>query len=142
VSASDPLTSAPTPPRSRTKWLAAFVVLGAVVCGMLVGFAGSRVLAIHRMRSGAGVHIPPPWAGETMLMRLDRRLDLTDEQHDEIRSILLRRHGRMIEVTRSVHPQVRAELEAANAEISRVLTPEQRKKFETMRMRIPGLGRH
>ena len=72
-------------------------------------------------------------------------LSLTSQQRDQIGSIMDRHHKRMQEITEAIHPQMRQELESANREIEAILTPEQRTKYNTMRMRlerfIPGHGR-
>ena len=71
-----------------------------------------------------------------MLNRLDRRLDLTDAQRKQVEEILRRRHARINAMWSGVRPRVRAEVDATNAEIAKVLTPEQRAKFERMRMHL------
>jgi len=38
----------------------------------------------------------------------------------------------------AVRPQVRQELDVTNAEIEKILTPDQRTQFAKMRMRMPG----
>ncbi|MFP5245310.1 MAG: hypothetical protein ACLGH0_01355, partial [Thermoanaerobaculia bacterium] len=52
---------------------------------------------------------------------------------------------RMNELMASIHPRMRGEIDAANEEIARVLTPEQRAKFEKLKIRMrrhgpPGPG--
>jgi Spy/CpxP family protein refolding chaperone len=132
VSVADPL-----PPRrttTRTAILAFVVILATFAAGVLAGVAIDR--RMHR-------NPPPPFMVEAMLHRLDRRLDLTDQQRDTIEQIIQRRHARMSRLFAHVRPQMDAEIAATNAEIERVLTPEQREKFQKMRMRLgPRHGRH
>ena len=68
-----------------------------------------------------------PHVSRMMLRHLDLRLDLTDAQRAQVEQILERHHA-----------QMRGQLDAANAEIERVLTPEQRARFARMRMRLHG----
>lgn len=119
-----------TPPPRRTKWIAALIVAGAFVAGVLVGIAATHLL-LHR---GHRRHMPGR-ASHFMAERLDRRLDLTDEQEKKVKEIIARRHARMDQVWGSVHPRVRAEIDATNDEIAKILTPEQRAKFEKIKMR-------
>lgn len=125
MSVADPLP----PPRTttRTAIIAVFVVLAAFATGVLAGIAIDRRL--HRPPA-------PAFMVDAMLHRLDRRLDLTDEQREKIEQIIERRHERMTELFAHVRPQMDAEIAATNAEIERVLTPEQREKFQKMRMRL------
>jgi Spy/CpxP family protein refolding chaperone len=79
---------------------------------------------------------PPPHVTKFIVNRLDRQLDLTDEQRTKIEAILDRRHERIRAIMEQTHPRVRAEVEQTNAEIEAILTPEQRVKFEKLKMRL------
>ena len=114
----------------KTKWIAAVVVLAAFASGVLVGVAGSHFFPLHR-----GRHIPKR-AAHFMVERLDRRLDLTDDQEKKVEAIIARRHPRMEQIWASAHPRIEAEIAATNNEISSILTPEQRVKFEEIKMRV------
>lgn len=105
---------------TRTTVIAAFALVLTFVAGVFAGAVGHHVL-------GPRIHRPRPMQS-MMIHHLDMRLDLTDAQQAQIERILEQRHARM-----------RGEIEAVNADIERVLTPEQRKIFATMRMR-PGRG--
>ena len=132
------------PPRRnsalKTTIIAAVVVVLAFVAGFVAGAAVDRVM-LHRW----GMGMPPRFASEAMVNRLDRRLDLTDAQRTRIESILDRHHQRIGAMWSKVRPVMRAEIETTNEEIARVLTPAQRQKFERLRMRLgprhgPGPG--
>jgi Spy/CpxP family protein refolding chaperone len=71
-----------------------------------------------------------------MVNRLDHCLDLTDQQRKQVEEILNRHRENINAMWAGVHPHVRAEIDAANAEIVKVLTPEQRAKYEKMRMHL------
>ena len=103
----------------KTVVIASVVVLVTFISGVFTGIFVDRVL-MHRMRGH-----PPRFASKMIVHRLDRHLDLTDDQRTKIEQIIERRHRSM-----------GREIEAANAEIERVLTPEQRQKFAKIRMHL------
>ena len=103
---------------TRTTVVAALALLLTFAAGLLAGAAGHRAMFMR--------HGPEP-AMRMMIHHLDRRLDLTDAQRAEVERILARRHQTLMK-----------ELDGANAEIERLLTPEQRARFAKMRMRLHG----
>ena len=119
-------------PATKTTIAAVLVLVLTFGAGFIGGAAVHHLLIAHRESI-------PPFAMHAMVNRLDRRLDLTDAQRQQVEEILTRRRARINAMVTGVHPRVRAELEATNAEIAKILTPEQRAKFEKMRMH---LGRH
>ncbi len=124
----------PTPsPASSTRRTAVLLVAVAFVAGALIGFAGGRVYSIYRL-----MHRGPrtEFQRDRILNHLNRELNLTPQQHDQIAAIMERHHKRMQEISEGVRPQMHQEIEGANREIEAVLTPEQRKKYEDMRMRM------
>ena len=70
--------------------------------------------------------------------RLDRRLDLTDAQRAQVEQIIRRHHARIDGMWDDLRPRMHAEIAQANAEISRILTPEQRAKFERLKFHVGG----
>ena len=135
MSVSEPPQDLPPlpPPRSgaTTVVIATIIVLLAFAAGIIAGVAGDRLL-IHR-----GYMVgPPPIAVKAIVHHLDRELRLTPQQHTQIEAIIGRGHTRITAVWSSVHPRIHAEIERTNAEIEKILTPEQRRKFATMKMRF------
>src|SRR5438094_976231 len=132
----------PTPSPSSTRRTAILLVAVAFIAGALIGFAGGRVYSIYHLFDRGH---RPEFMRQRIVGHLDRELKLTSQQHDQIVAIMDRHHKRMQEITEAIHPQMRQELEVANREIEAILTPEQRTKYNTMRMRlerfIPGHGR-
>ncbi len=118
---------------TKTKLVAVAVILVTFVAGLAAGVFAAHM---HILYGGPGAARFP----HAMVNRLDRRLDLTDAQRKQVEEIINRRHANIHTMWATVRPQVRAEVERANDEIARVLTPEQRARFEKMRMRM--LGRH
>lgn len=76
-----------------------------------------------------------------LVKRLDHRLDLSPQQEAEIEKILERGQQRISAVWGEARPRVRQEIERTNAEIERLLTPEQRVEFQKIKMRIGHRGR-
>jgi len=126
VSVNEPV---PTGRRTSTTVLAAVALLVTFAAGLLVGIAGDRYLLWKRP-------VPPPRGAAFLMQRLDRRLDLTPQQEVQITQILDKHQQRMRAVWTNVHPQLRREVEETNAEIERILTPEQREKFAKIKMRL------
>lgn len=130
-------TSTPSPTKARTTALVVVVV--AFFAGLLVGVAGDHVYLIHNRQ------LFPRHGMESMkqrmLSRLDRELDLNPQQREQVHRIIEAHHQRIEVLSNSVRPQIREELERANREISAVLTPDQRVKYASIRMRMHGGNR-
>ncbi len=109
------------------------VVIVAFFAGILVGVAGDR---LYLVRSGRLVPSHPRFSSERMADHLGRELALSPSQKTQIQAIIEHHHAKIETVTNNVRPQIRQELDATNAEIDTVLTPEQRTKFASLRMRM------
>lgn len=119
---------------TRTTIIAMLVVVLTFGAGFAVGLFTGHMTALRIFRPER----LPEFATRAMVRRLDRRLDLTDAQRTQITDIINRRHRAISEVRGSLQPKIRAEINKANEEISRVLTPEQQKKFEDVKLRLGG----
>ena len=109
---------------TKTVVIAALALVATFIAGFVVGAVVDRFMIFH-----GRPHRPPPMAAFAMMNRLDRHLDLTDEQSKQVRAILEKHHTR-------IRGEVHQEIETANAEIEKVLTPEQREKFQKLKMRL------
>jgi hypothetical protein len=67
-----------------------------------------------------------------LLEVLGRRLDLSAEQEERVREIVLDYGARADEVMRSLRPRMVVQLDSLRLAIAEVLTPEQREKFEAL----------
>ena len=127
-------TSTASPTKARTTALVVVVV--AFLAGLLIGVAGDHVYLIHSRQ------LSPRRGMEGMarrlLDRLDHELALTPQQRDQVHRIIEAHHKKIETLTGAVRPQIRQELDQANREIEAVLTPEQRVKFDAVRMRMHG----
>lgn len=115
--------------RTKTVVVAVTVLILTFIAGAAAGAFGAHMIILH---GGPGAERFP----HAMVNRLDHRLDLTDAQRAEVEAIIKRRHAHIDALWNGVRPQVRAEIERTNEEIAKVLTPEQRVRFERMRMRM------
>jgi hypothetical protein len=132
------LTVTPTPSPSSTRTTAVVVVIVAFIAGGFVGLAADHIFLVHHLFFSRG------FAAHRIVERLDRELNLTPQQKTAVQQIIERHRARIDAIMGGVRPQVRRELDATNAEIEKVLTPDQRDKFAKMRMRMPrrGMGPH
>ncbi len=124
---------------NSTRTTAVAVVLAAFAAGMIVGVTGDRVYLIHTRQL-----FPSRVAGRSMTKhladRLDRELHFDPQQRKTVEGILERRRQSIDTIWSSVRPQVEIEINAANAEIDKVLNAEQRTKFKTLQMRMRSHG--
>ena len=127
--------SAP-PPRRRSILVAAIVVFLAFGAGVVIGVISDRVYLLKhdRIIPRGGIE----FMGKHLVKRLDRSLDLTDAQQVQIEAIIDRRTKRMLASSDAVHRAIYDEFTATHTEIEKVLTPEQRAKFERMQHRWHG----
>lgn len=69
------------------------------------------------------------------LKRLDRQLELTPEQHEDIVKIMTASRERTAPLWYAIAPQLREELKRVRGEIRKLLTPEQRKLWSELNRR-------
>jgi Spy/CpxP family protein refolding chaperone len=119
---------------SNTRTAAVVVVIVAFVAGILVGVAGDH---LYLIRSGRLFpRHTSRFASDRMAEHLGRELQLSPQQKTQVQQIIERHRTKIDAMMSSVRPQVRQELDATNAEIEQVLTPDQRTKFAKLRMRV------
>jgi Spy/CpxP family protein refolding chaperone len=121
-----------TPSGNRTRRTAILIVAVAFIAGALIGVAGGRAWSLLR---GPIPHRPDFVRGR-IVEHLDESLQLTPQQREQVEKIMERHHQRMREISEGMRPRMRQEIDAANREVESLLTPEQRKKFEKMKMRM------
>jgi hypothetical protein len=129
-------TSDPLQPARGTsaKTIAALVVILAFIAGLLIGIVGDRIY-LFRNRDRVGMRAMRSIT-EHIVARLDRDLQLTPQQHDEVMRIFETRRQHIEAINAAVRPQIRREIDEGNAEIEKILTPEQRVKFDKLKMRM------
>lgn len=133
MSVSEPV---PPPARAKATTIAAVVIVLAFIAGLLIGVVGDRVWMFHFRDRVFGHGGRGGGMTRFIVARLDRELQLSAQQKDEVTRILDAHRQRIDAITAGVRPQVRREIDQSNAEIEKILTPDQRTKFEKMKMRM------
>ena len=108
----------------RSKSLALMFILGAVLVGGVLGFTADRVFARDSACRSADKR--------TYRDRFAAELELTDEQRAMVDTLLDARHAQMAEVMAPIRPRLDSISAATRTQISRILTEEQRPRFERM----------
>jgi Spy/CpxP family protein refolding chaperone len=117
---------------NRTRvWFSLFIL--AVFC---VGLALGLVLG-RRMPGGppqrSGIFMGPPGGrprGGMLIERLDRELQLTPEQKVRVQAIFDERRSHLEAVQRDIATRAEREQHELQAEVRKVLTPEQQSRFD------------
>lgn len=114
-----PIAHLPKPPRA---WLTLLMGGVLLISGMVIGAGGTTLLLKHRM--GQPNSAPKQFSGR-LLRRIERDLDLTEEQSEEVRSILELHREEMRTIRLQVGEKIDDSFEALKEEVSAVLSPEQ-----------------
>lgn len=108
-------------------WVIFYAVAIFLAGGVTGGLVVARV-AMHRFFHPPG----PEQMADRILRRMESRLDLTSDQVNQIRPILEKAGTTMQQVRLDSMKRVRETMDQSHAEIAKLLTPEQQKKFEEM----------
>ena len=120
--------------RSSARTIAVVTVVATLIVGFLLGVVADRVwLYRHGPRFGSHAQ---RFTTDRIVKRLDGELHFTDEQRAQVTQIIHARQQRIAVIQTTVRPQIRAEIDQANAEIDKILTPDQRTKFQQVKMRV------
>jgi Spy/CpxP family protein refolding chaperone len=118
----------------NTKLVAALIFLGALAIGMVAGIFIDRALFQSSAPPYAlpRVYDRPPDAGVPMMRHFAQTLDLTTAQQSELDRVLENYRQRLDFFRHSMHPRYAAMRDSLHADIRKILTPEQQKKFDEM----------
>lgn len=103
-------------------------VLLVFILGILCGFLVTHLLYKYRIESILTGRAQT--REEVIVNRLDRKLGLDERQEGQIRTIIHETHEEIKALRNQLRPQTEAVIEKAQTNISMILTPEQRKKYE------------
>jgi hypothetical protein len=102
------------------------VAVASLTAGAALGVAGDRVLTARARAETRS------WR-ESAVARLESRLALDKDQVVKVRAIFDAQHPRFVEIMREVQPELRALHDRTDAEIRKVLRPEQAAKLDELR---------
>lgn len=123
-------------------------VFSLFLSGLAIGALGMH---LYHGRSGppTGPHFVGPPHGR-MLAMLERRLDLTPEQREQVVAIHEESRRASHEIRRELRPQLERQMEETREKIRAILTPEQQARFDELHEELKsrfgrfllGEGRH
>ena len=114
--------------RPRRRWVRTFLLaLVIFVSGAVVG--GGLTFKVTTTGFKRFFQSPETVA-ERITRRMDKTLDLTDDQVLRVRQIILERQMVFYSLRKEVQPRLEAEIENTRRELNAVLTPEQARKWE------------
>ncbi|MEA4856329.1 MAG: hypothetical protein AAGU21_13030 [Solidesulfovibrio sp.] len=116
---------------TATKVLAGLLLFAS---GAVTGFFGSRLLA-ERGRFDL-FHGDPRHFSEMVVRRLSDDLDLSAEQREKLRPIVLNTGDVLAKIRRDQEPKVREAIDRSIEDTRAILTPEQREKFTALMDRL------
>lgn len=128
-----PVNMAIPQPWYARRWVVIALALVLFLSGALVGGGGAFAFVVSRARHAAR---HPDEAHRRMLERMVGKLDLTPEQYERVRGVIVRRQGAMRAMRKDFQPRVRQELEATVSQVEAELNPEQAKRWRTMVERL------
>lgn len=118
----------PALPRPRAHWLRKTLLAVAILlCGMVIG--SGLTLRVLWVQVTAAIQNPAE-IPQRISHRMDRVLDLTDEQSKRVEEILSREYQALAEIRREIAPRVQAELDKTRNDVAAALTPEQARKWQ------------
>ena len=114
------------------------VILATVVIFLAGGVTGGIVVRTYAPKVVKRTHVSPPLPishdrRQEYIAKLDRELELTDEQQVKIEQILAASQKRMKQIWEPFEPQVKEEYRRTRREIFEVLTPEQQVEMKSWR---------
>lgn len=115
------------------RWQAFLALVVLFLLGTVAGGLGAHLYYARALgRPPVG---PPSLAGSFMGPRLERALDLSPEQADQLRRILEENRREAEAMRREMAPRVRAAMARSEERIREILDPEQLERFERMQRR-------
>jgi hypothetical protein len=113
-------------PRRRRLWTI-LLALAIFSCGVLVGGGLTfKIITIGYKRAFQ----EPEVLAEKITRRMERQLDLNNDQLIQVRRIILEQQKALQALRKEFRPRLDGQLEKTRLELAAVLTPEQARKWE------------
>ena len=112
------------------RWQALVALAGLFVLGVAAGGLGAHLYYARALERPPG---PPPFFADFMGPHLERRLDLTAEQRQQLRAVLDESRREAEALRHDLAPRMRDVMERSEQRIREILTPEQRQRFAELR---------
>ena len=107
-----------------------------IAISLLIGFGAGAVYGQWHARANFREHWKHGGMKEHLLKRFSSELHLTPEQQTQVAAIFDARHPQMMALQAEMRPQFEALRNSTQAEIRKVLTPDQMPKFNEMNARM------
>lgn len=121
----------------NSRLLAGIVILLVGLAGVAIGAALDRAVEHRRMMAivvgGRVPKGPPPEARRWVLSRLQRELDLSPSQREQVDSVLARREADVRALMIEMRPRFEAISDRTRRDIQAALSPDQQKRFTELR---------
>ena len=118
-----------------SRFVALAAALSLLVCGIVIGALGTFVV-LQRPHPLDGMRPPPqqppPPPPPPFTREMEERLDLSDDQRQQIQAILRDSREESEAIRRELRPRLEKNLKATQDRIGAVLTPEQHKTFDEL----------
>lgn len=118
-----------------SRFVAVAAALSLLVCGIVIGALGTFVV-LQRPHPLDGMRPPPqqppPPQPPPFTREMEERLDLSDDQRQQIQAILRDSREESEAIRRELRPRLEKNLEATQDRIGAVLTPGQHKTFDEL----------
>jgi hypothetical protein len=114
-------------PRRRVPWGAILLGIAILGVGIIIG-AGGMVIITRSMIQHAARH--PEQIPEKAAQRLARRLDLSEQQKQQVQAIITDRLRKVNHVRQKMQPLIAAEVQKFHDDVAEVLTEEQAQEWD------------
>ena len=116
-------------PKTRKKihWKSVLLGLAILCCGMVIGVGITlhvgHSMILHTLNPGDRM-------ASHITRKIDRKLDLTDEQKAEVEKIVTHRVSEFRNILDTMYPDIKKQITSMHQEVAGILTEKQRVKWE------------
>ena len=120
-------------PARKSSWKLALAAVFIFICGIVVGTGGTLILIKHTIMTSIA---NPAKSIEKAGLRLKKKLDLKDDQFEQVEAILSNRMVILMKIRLDTRTEVARQLHLFRQEITPILDEGQARKFEVIFKRI------